>query len=224
MIFESKYATVDHIYKRNAAAIELEPMFYRASFGFANSHAGPLTTSFLYALRTHAEALGLGKSGDFSGVVIDSRVHMLMRGMYPCIPGWHHDDVPRDTPSGQPNYDKPAYAAKHLMCVVDADDAPTGALPEFLSGKVEVPYPLADDAVVYAVWDAHINHTSPLRPRAVNSGEIVHFDSSAFHRGTAAKSTGWRWFIRASWGTLVKPENKIRRNANVYMAWSTAGW
>lgn len=33
----------------------------------------------------------------------DIKVHMLMPGQYPCIPGWHHDMVPRDE-SGRQDY------------------------------------------------------------------------------------------------------------------------
>lgn len=220
MIFESKYAKVDQMFSRDAATIELEPMFYRASFSFANSHAGPLTSDFLGYLRMHAKTLGL----DTNELVIDSRTHMLMRGHWPCIPGWHHDDVPRDAPNGQPNYDKPAYHAQHLMVVVDANDARTLALPQMLSGDIEVPWPLDDRAIVYREWDAHINETVGRRGATLSSGEIIHFDSKTFHRGMPARSNGWRWFMRASWDTQVKPENKLRRNANVYLAFAGAGW
>ena len=148
---------------------------------------------------------------------------MLMRGHYPCIPGWHHDDIPRDTANGQPNYDSPRYFAKHLMCVVDAEDAPTHALPQFMRGPVEVPWPLDQSAVVYAVWDQHISKTVSVKT-PTNSREVNQFDAHTFHRGMPARSSGWRFFIRATWGTDEAHANKIRRNANVYVPWSTAGW
>jgi hypothetical protein len=71
------YATQDEI-KR-------EPMLHRATAQFALENGGPLTRSFLLSLQ-------LAWSAD---ILVDSRVHMLMPGMWPCIPGWHHDDVPR---------------------------------------------------------------------------------------------------------------------------------
>lgn len=43
----------------------------------------------------------------------DVKVHMLMPGQFPCIPGWHQDNVPRDK-NGKKDYDlidesKPIY-------------------------------------------------------------------------------------------------------------------
>ena len=45
--------------------------------------------------------------------VWDVKVHMLMPGQYPCIPGWHYDFVPRDE-EGKQDFskirpDKPMY-------------------------------------------------------------------------------------------------------------------
>lgn len=34
--------------------------------------------------------------GDWSEYLIDIKVHMLMPNMYPCIPNWHYDFMPRD--------------------------------------------------------------------------------------------------------------------------------
>jgi len=33
--------------------------------------------------------------------VVDSKIHMLMPGQYPCIPNWHYDMVPRDVLGNQ---------------------------------------------------------------------------------------------------------------------------
>jgi hypothetical protein len=219
--FESKYTWVDTMQGDfPAATIELEPMFYRASYSFANSHAGSLTREFLRLLWKNARQLGVDES---TPLVIDSRTHMLMRGMYPCVPGWHHDDIPRDTPDGQPNYDKPSYFSRHLMAVVDADDARTGSFPQFLSGNVDVPWPVPEGEIVYNAWDAHLR-AAGRQGVAVENRQVVSFSCSTFHRGMPAKSTGWRWFIRASWSTRVVPENKIRRNANVYLPLTAPGW
>ncbi len=67
--------------KYNKSDLKSEPMLFRATREFARFVGGPLTKAFLNAL-------------DWEDCLIDSRVHMLMPGMYPCIPGWHHDDVP----------------------------------------------------------------------------------------------------------------------------------
>lgn len=193
-------------------------MLYRASAQFARERGGSITRWFLDSLRRE-----FGEN-DLDGLVIDSRTHMLMRGWFPCVPGWHHDDVPRDTPSGQPNYDRPRYHAKHAAMVLDAG---AGSLTEFLSGVVDVPWPVPESANVYGAWDAYLNTlTFPanLRRETVEPGRIVLFDAHTFHRGMPATGAGWRYFIRATWGVDYGPQNKLRRNANVYLPAVSAGW
>lgn len=191
---------------------------FRASLAFARDNGGNITKKFVQHV--------IEARGTFDNtIVVDSRVHMLMRGWYPCIPGWHHDDVPRSGANNQPEYDENvrAYRSKHIMMALDASDKPTLAMPQLLRGKVAVPWPLDDQAVTYAVWDAHINHTE-CGALTAGSGQIIRFDCDTFHRGMPAQQSGWRFFIRATWSTQQKAENKIRRNANVYVPWSTSGW
>lgn len=221
MIFNSPPVCVDLLDRYTAAELEAEPMLFKADWGFAAKHAGRITLDFLGALGLHMKTLGIREN---EPLVIDTRTHMLMRGHYPCIPGWHHDDVPRGGANNQPQYDAPPYASQHLCAVIDAYDQPTGALPEFAHGPIDVPWPLPEDVTVYAAWDAHINAAYPEAGAPVRSREVWRFDCNTFHRGMPARSTGWRFFIRATWGTNDKPVNKIRRNANVYVPWSTAGW
>lgn len=220
MRFAPSYSSVStQIAPQNAAQIEQETMLFGASFHFARARGGVITLNFLETLRVHAESIGLA----IGTVIVDSRIHTLMRGMYPCIPGWHHDDVPRGE-FGQPNYDDPRYRSHHLMMVVDADDAPTGSLPQFLCDHVDVDWPLPFDAVVYRAWDAQIGSLPSVKTETIRSGQAVAFDDHAFHRGMPAKSHGWRFFIRASWSTGRAFQNKIRHNANVYLPAVTAGW
>lgn len=221
MIFHSPPEYVDVLPASTAAEIEAEPMLFRAGYDFAVDHAGALTNAFLSVVRAQMGAL---RVRDLSDIVIDSRVHMLMRGHYPCIPGWHHDDVPRIGPRGQPGYGWPSYRSRHLAAVIDASDQPTGSLPEFAHVSVEVPWPLDEDVTVYAAWDAHIAAAYPKCGVPVSSRQVLAFDCDSFHRGMPARTTGWRFFIRASWSSAVRPENKVRKNANVYVPWSTAGW
>jgi hypothetical protein len=65
--------------------IKKEPMFFNSDFDYAYLNGGKITRSFLDNL----------PDGWRIDVVFDSRIHMLMPGWYPSIPGWHHDDVPR---------------------------------------------------------------------------------------------------------------------------------
>ena len=101
--------------------ISNEPMFYRASLDFAYKNGGEINSDFIELLPTDWLC---------RPVTIDSRVHMLMPGWYPCIPGMHHDDIPRTRSDGQPDYENPGYNARHLIGLVNAKIAPT-----ILTGK-----------------------------------------------------------------------------------------
>lgn len=73
--------------------IKNEPMFFNCDLDFAWDNGGNITRSFIS---------NLPYDWQDEGIVFDSRVHMLMPGWYPAIPGFHHDDVPRpDIPVGQ---------------------------------------------------------------------------------------------------------------------------
>ena len=78
--------------------IKNEPMFFNCDLAYAFKHGGEITKTFI---------AGLPEDWISYNPVLDSRVHMLMKNWYPCIPGYHHDDVPRSTSTGQPNYLSP---------------------------------------------------------------------------------------------------------------------
>jgi len=106
--------------------IKNEPMLFNCNREYAYKLGGTLTKTFIDAL-----------SQDFAyskDLIIDSRVHMLMPQWFPCIPGFHLDDVPREREDGQPNHLNPSYKAKHCMALI-GDCCPT----EFAIGDSEFP-------------------------------------------------------------------------------------
>lgn len=207
--------------------IKAEQMFFRASPDFAELHGGELTMAFLIAARR--------LWGSLDGCIVDSRHHMLMPGMIPCIPGWHTDDAPRDLNrwSGQPNIFNPEYETEHLLCIVDAG---TESLTEFITGNLDLPqnhfvhklevshtnfYKTADSLIErfpYAMFDA------PPEKVQVQSGQLAEFNVHSWHRGQPAKSRGFRWFIRITRGSRHEVQNEIRSNAQVYITDSSYGW
>ena len=199
-------------------ALKNEPMFFNASLDFAFDNGGPITKKFIHALPSD------WCTND--DTVIDTRVHMLMPGWFPCIPGWHHDDVARDK-TGQPDYDDPAYHANHLMTLVNADVAPT----QFLLDEVYVPR-VPEGQVIYRVWDRvideFINRGKIDRSRVVSarSGIMYEFDCDTFHRGVPARKNGWRWFARISKDTVRvnHKTDEFRRQVQVYLDPITQGW
>lgn len=151
---------------------------------------------------------------------------MLMQGWTPCIPGWHHDDVPRTAPQGQPNYDDPHYLSEHLMGLVNGAVAPT----KFLIGPVTVPDPV-EGTTVYEQWSRNINtqldHVQQdFDVMNAPSGRLLQFDWQAFHTGVPALGSGWRWFIRLSRNTdrVKNVTNELRRQVQVYLEFPEKGW
>ncbi|AMR79434.1 hypothetical protein [Cupriavidus nantongensis] len=201
--------------------IKAEPMFFRADLDFARREGGLLTHEFL----REAEEIW----GDISNVIIDSRHHMLMPGMYPCIPGWHTDDAPRSPAycGGQPNIFTPHYETEHLLCVVDCG---TESLTEFLVGDVELSRRYIerkwaeDGANFYKTADRLLDTYAPGERIQVKSGQIAEFNVHSWHRGMPAKHRGFRWFIRMTRYSKHKVENEIRSNAQVYLTDAAYGW
>jgi len=196
--------------------IKNEPMLFNCSFDFAENNGGPITKQFLYKL--HDRAWYDHPSHDW---IIDSRVHMLMPGWYPCIPGMHHDDIPRSTTSGQPNYTNPEYKAEHVLGLVNGDIAPT----QFAIGEIDLEIPT--EGIIYKQWHPKVMQAiedGTMKSYSAESGVILQFDSESFHQGTMAVAGGWRWFIRVSKNTHRKPTNEIRKQVQVYLEHPMEGW
>lgn len=216
--FESSRETVGAVAHYSEAIIKNEPMLFSCDFSHAQLLGGAITHEFLSAMPQSWI--------DAPDLIIDSRVHMLMKGWWPCIPGWHLDDVPRTRTDGQPDHSSPAYKAEHLMCLV-GDCCPT----VFLDGRIS----LEDVAVgestepIYGKWHREIEValTSGCADASVVEAEeckLIRFGWGDFHRGQQAKKDGWRFFIRATRSTQRRPTNEVRRQVQVYLQAPTIGW
>jgi hypothetical protein len=195
--------------------VKNEPMFFNSDIDFALQNGGPVTKAFLEAFLSERPELK-------DTVVFDSRVHMLMPGWYPCIPGFHHDDVPRDRAEGQPEYDNPSYRSNHAIGLVNGDICPT----QFALGTADFSTP-KNDEVCYAVWHKEVTEhlkQGNLKSYSVPSDQVVFFDDRSWHQGTSAVKNGWRWFGRVSWNTARVPTNEIRRQVQVYLENPMQGW
>lgn len=204
-------------------AIKNEPMFFNSDAAFALENGGAITRAFFDSLPEGWLDVP---------IVFDSRVHMLMPGWYPAIPGFHHDDVPRpDIPvgqhfitAGQPDYDNPRYRSRHILGLVNAEIAPT----EFAFGECTMPE-VADGDLIYRRWHSEVEElldTGCMQRVKAPDRTLIYFDCDAFHQGTKAVSSGWRWFGRLSVDTerTSKVTNEIRRQAQVYLEFPMEGW
>jgi hypothetical protein len=157
--------------------IKKEPMFFNSDYQFAFDNGGEITKAFLSALPNEWK----------DNVVFDSRVHMLMPGWYPAIPGWHHDDVPRpEIPTGQhfitagqPDYDNPRYKAEHIMALVNAEICPT----KFVLGECEMPA-IPEGELIYRKWHEEVKQLiadNKVQVVDAPNKQLIFFDWQCFH-------------------------------------------
>lgn len=206
MRFIPSWTVVGKMKARAEHEVRAEPMLFAADRVFAWDHGGPLTREFIGSM--------LGPDVPW---VIDSKVVMLMPGFWPCIPGWHHDDVPRTRSDGQPNYDSPEYSARHAMAIVG-----DCSLTEFVAEPVDLP-PVPVGRTVYQAWDRMLEAMRPAT-KFLADRDIVCFDAGDFHRGSPATKPGWRWFIRATTDTKRPVMNEVRTQVQVYLSDPSVGW
>lgn len=195
------------------AELKNEPMLFGCDGVTAFALGGELTRKFINALSP--EFL---KAKD---LIIDSRVHMLMPGWFPCIPGYHHDDVPRERADKQPEYHNPSYRSKHCLLLLGG-----GSATDFALGKAEFDdVPLGK--VYYKEWHPKVIeklNSGELTKYSAEFGRMIYFDDRTWHQGTPAYENGWRFFIRASINTGRKPTNELRRQVQVYLEHPMEGW
>lgn len=194
--------------------VKNEPMLFGCNAFYAMALGGALTKAFLESLPDdwHAAA----------DLVVDSRVHMLMPGWFPAIPGYHHDDVPRSRSDGQPNYENPEYRSEHVMMLVNADVCPTA----FAVGSLDFTAPPLGHTI-YKEWHPDVESAVAagiLKLESIPDRTLAYFDDRTWHQATPAVGNGWRWFIRASRNTHRKPVNELRRQVQVYLENPMEGW
>jgi hypothetical protein len=222
--FDSRFsALVPFALGINNQAIKDEPMFFNSDLRFAREKGGPITREFVGALPDEWFD---------EPAVFDSRVHMLMPGWYPAIPGYHHDDVPRPPiqpgrhfiTAGQPDYDTPKYRSEHILGLVNAPVAPTS----FAVGSCVMPE-VPNGELIYRRWHAEVERlleAGDMQAVETPDRTLVYFDCDSFHTGTRAVSSGWRWFGRVSRNTdrAANITNEIRRQVQVYLEFPMEGW
>lgn len=160
--------------------------------------------------------------GSFPFVTVDSRVHMLMPGMWPCIPGWHCDDFYRPG-GGQPDLRALVANTANVRslhhAVIFGQQSPT----QWLAESVEISDAALDSETVYRDCAREID-AAPRRVEVSDEGQFVTFDSITFHRGTKALGQGWRLFVRITESTHYAPANELRTQTQVYLDDPSAGW
>jgi hypothetical protein len=192
--------------------IEAEPMLYSASRHFAEAHGGPITQAVLRSMPVSAFCPDPGRY-----IVIDSRVHMLMPGMYPAIPGWHCDAWPRtDGGRGQPDPEnkKDKEGVQHFVAMI-GDCSRTEFMDETL--VVNLDRERVWESVSRGIEDEGSFETFHQAPNM-----IISFGPDQLHRATPATKRGWRFWLRLS-HYQRPPLNQIRKQVQVYVT-EHGGW
>ena len=201
------------------AEIAGEQMIYSGGWKYTKENGGPITSYIMRQLTKCPEwgkALLAVEHDDNYDVVIDTRTNMLMEGMYPSIPGWHCDDVPRGEKYEQPNLKAIDNKVQHFMVLLsDSDECP--AQTEFVTEPVLIDI---DQNNVWNSVDKAVEE-GKFKTGFLNEGDIIQFSQTAIHRASLCKTPGWRLFFRASI-THRKPVNEIRRQVQVYS--TRNGW
>jgi hypothetical protein len=204
------------------SVVKYEPMSFNCDLDNAYNLGGEITENFINRLPDSWTA---------GPLVIDSRVHMLMPGWFPCIPGWHHDEVPRTRIDGQPNYAPGQIRSEHIMVLINGDICPT----EFALGlNITLEEPELGK-IIYEYWHRDVEvliKNKSMWVQKVESGKLYRFDDRSFHRGTAAIAGGWRYFARATRylkdGIVIAPPkvlaNETRKQVQVYLQNPMQGW
>lgn len=180
------------------------PQLYRADLEFASGKSEALDL-ILRSIPKHPE---------FQYVSIDSRSHMLMKDMYPCIPGWHCDDFYRATKDHQPSLETVLDAAPAVHYILILGD---NSRTEFPVGDLVLPDPssLSTDKPLYLHYDEIIDERN-IEIKELEPETLYSFGPLCFHRGQAATKNGWRFFMRVTFSNHREPKNEVRYQTQVY--------
>lgn len=171
-------------------------------------------------------------------IVVDTKVHMLMPGMSPAIPGWHTDGAPRganNSPVGlgppnvfaQDELNPPRY---HILVTGGAN-----SLTQFLNYPIDIPIPTAPTYSLYSYITEYVNSLLQTMPEAersnylksLSANHVYEFDWWDIHRGRPATEKGWRYLIRVTETDYLEPwtdlRDILRTQIQVYVP-ETFGW
>lgn len=205
--------------------IETSLNLRQVSLEDAARYGGPITKQALGAMNLR---------GDRKYVVVDTKVHLLMPGWIPAIPGWHTDGVPRGeemNPAGKgdPNLRAQidgSVTAPRYHILVTGEHCPT----RFAKGPIDLDF---DENIGK---DLYKEMTKQIRGR-VQNGEIetmvtppstvVEWDWWNVHTAQQSEGRGWRYLIRVTETDHIRPRtdpNDFIRTQNQVYAPMEFGW
>lgn len=149
-------------------------------------------------------------------VVVDVKVHMLMPGFMPAIPGWHTDGAPRiPTSELAPGQKAPPDILKqeelrdvHYHLLITGE----GCLTEFIDRPVVLNVPDRPSPALYSDLTRQVqaNLNKEYFAQAVPSCVWTQWDWWDLHRGIEAKYHEWRLLVRIAETDYQTPLSDLR--------------
>lgn len=168
--------------------------------------------------------------GDRKHIIVDTKVHLLMPGWVPAIPGWHTDGVPRGeemNPAGKgdPNLAAQAYglvSAPRYHLLVTGTHCPT----KFLDAPFALDLSMEVGKDLYKVMTQQVNESLSLVAEnrvptmTTPPSTVVEWDWWNVHTAQQATGRGWRYLIRVTETDHIEPRTNpadfIRTQNQVY--------
>lgn len=205
--------------------IKNTPALWNASIEDALKYGGDLTR----------EAIGLmNLRGDRRSIIVDTKIHMLMPGFMPAIPGWHTDGAPRSADGdpgakGAPDLAMQRYIEDGKNAYISADDPyprlGPGAPPQyhllvtgshcstlFVDGEIDLDLPEGTPARdFYKQMSQQVGRDTETPRKASPASEVVEFGWWDVHTAVAASTFGWRFLIRVTETDWLTPQRDLRQ-------------
>lgn len=152
-------------------------------------------------------------------LVVDARVQRLMPGMYPSIPGWHCDAVPRSDYHAQPDLLAVRDDVRHFAMTLST--GPSVSECEFVTEPIAVLLNEQD-----AIWKQVHRGVERYQPKTTHlrDGDVATFTQTSIHRASPARVRGWRIFLRVA--TMQHPALHLgtAHQQQVYLISEENGW
>lgn len=156
-------------------------------------------------------------------LVVDSRVQMLMPGMFPSIPGWHGDATPRNHYHGQPDLDAIHPDVRHMVVTFSTEwDGVSNTRWVVEPFRVDIDYESEVKVWRQVHRQVEAEYTGDII--ASPDGCFAEFGQATIHAASPAKRRGWRLFFRM--GMYPRPPigGKFRTQEQVYLLTEENGW
>ncbi|WP_079516574.1 hypothetical protein [Rossellomorea marisflavi] len=180
-------------------------------------HNASLEDALKYGGELTREAIGAMRLGfDKKYIVVDTKIHMLIPGMCPAIPGWHTDGVPRGvsldpTAKEMPNIhaqeqlDSPRF---HLLVTGES------CLTSFIRERdVDLEVPAEPSTSLYRTLSSQVDFrlkTGEISEYSIPSCTAAEWDWWTLHSGKAATKHEWRFLIRVTESDHQAPKTNLR--------------